>query len=79
MSPSTSSWQAQMPCAWYDLTARIGEAQSVATCVLEALPSGLQGMEYVRMNHSGNLIAAMQDLLMLMEQDAELIATQMKL
>lgn len=70
---------AQMPGAWYDLTARIGEAQSVASCALEALPSGLQGMEYARMNHSSNLIAAMQDLLMLMEKDAELIATQMKL
>lgn len=68
-----------MPGAWYDLTARIGEAQSVATCALEALPCGLQGFDYVRMNHSSNLIATMQDLLMLMEKDAELIATQMKL
>lgn len=68
-----------VPGAWYDLTARIGEAQSVATCALEALPGGLQGFDYVRMNHSSNLIAAMQDLLMLMEKDAELIATQMKL
>lgn len=68
-----------MPGAWYDLTARIGEAQSVASCALEALPSGLKGFEYARMNHSGNLIATMQDLLMLMEKDAETIATQMKL
>ena len=69
----------QLPGAWYDLTARIGEAQSVATCALEALPNGLQGFEYVRMNHSSNLIATMQDLLILMEKDAELIAAQMKL
>lgn len=79
MSPSTSSGQAQMPGAWYDLTARIAEAQSVASCALEALPVGLKGFEYVRINHSGNLIATMQDLLMLMEKDAELIATQLKL
>lgn len=69
----------QLPGAWYDLTARIGEAQSVASCALEALPGGLQGFEYARMNHSANLIAAMQDLLMLMEKDAELIAAQMML
>lgn len=69
----------QLPGAWYDLTARIGEAQAVSTCALEALPSGLQGFEYARMNHAGNLIAATQDLLMLMEKDAEMIATQMKL
>lgn len=68
-----------MPGAWYDLTARIGEAQAVSSCALEALPSGLQGMEYVNMNHASNLIAATQDLLMLMEKDAELIAAQMKL
>ena len=69
----------QMPGAWYDLTARIGEAQSVASCALEALPSGLKGFEYARMNHAGNLIATMEDLLMLMEKDAVLIAAQMKL
>ena len=58
----------QMPGAWYDLTARIGEVQSVASCALESLPSGLQGFEYARMNHASNLIATMQDLLMLMEK-----------
>ncbi|OHD23478.1 MAG: hypothetical protein A2Y38_19075 [Spirochaetes bacterium GWB1_59_5] len=68
-----------LPGAWYDLTARIGEAQAVASCALEALPGGLQGFEYVRMNHVSNLIAVMQDLLMLMDKDAELIAAQMKL
>lgn len=70
---------AQIPGAWYDLTARIHETQAVASCALESLPCGLQGMEYVRVNHSSNLIAAMQDLLMLMEKDAEQIAAQMKL
>lgn len=69
----------QMPGAWYDLTARIGEAQAVASCALEALPCGLQGFEYDRMNHASNLIAATQDLLHLMEADARMIETQMKL
>jgi hypothetical protein len=68
----------QMPGAWYDLTARIGEAQAVASCALEALPCGLEGVAYDRMNHASNLTAAVQDLLMLMEKDAELIAAQMK-
>lgn len=79
MTPSTSSGRAQMPGAWYDLTARIGEAQAVASCVQEALPNGLTGVAYNQMNHAGNLAAAVQDLLMLMEKDAELIAAQMKL
>jgi len=69
----------QLPGAWYDLSARIAEAQAVASCALEALPCGLEGVAYDRMNHAGNLTAAVQDLLMLMEKDAELIAVQMKL
>ena len=68
-----------MPGAWYDLTSRIGEAQAVASCALDTLPSGLKGFEYARINHSSNLIATMQDLLMLMEQDARMIETQLKL
>jgi len=68
-----------IPGAWYDLTARIGEAQAVASCALESLPNGLQGMDYARINHTNNLIAATQDLLALMAVDADLIATQMKL
>lgn len=70
---------AQMPGAWYDLTARIGEAQSVASCLLEAIPGGLTGVVYERANHAGNLTAAVQDLLMLMEKDARMIETQLKL
>lgn len=70
----------QMPGAWYDLSARIGEAQSVACCALESLPSsGLQGFDCARINHSSNLIAAMQDILHLMEADAKMIETQLKL
>jgi hypothetical protein len=69
----------QIPGAWYDLTARIGEARAVASCSLEALPSGLKGWDYERMNHASNLIAATQDLLKLMEADARMIETQMKL
>lgn len=68
-----------MPGAWYDLTARIDAAQSVSTCALESLPNGLQGIDCARVNHTGNLIAATQDLLALMAADAEMIAKQMKL
>lgn len=66
-----------MPGAWYDLTARIGEAQAVASCALEAVPCMGEALD--RGNHAANLIAAMGDLLMLMEKDAELIAAQMRL
>lgn len=68
-----------IPGAWYDLTARIGEARAVASCALESLPCGLNGIEYDRINNTSNLIAATQDILALMAADAELLATQMKL
>ena len=67
-----------LPGAWYDLTARIGEAQAVASCALESMPGGT-GINYDRINHTSYLIAATQDLLALMAANAELIATQMKL
>lgn len=69
----------EMPGAWYDLSVRIGEAQAVACCALEAVPCAVVGEERERGDHCSNLIAAVQDLLMLMEKDAELIATQLKL
>lgn len=48
-----------LPGAWYDLTARIGEAQAVASCALESMPGG-NGINYDRINHTSNLIAATQ-------------------
>lgn len=68
-----------IPGAWYDLTVRIDAAQSVASCALESLSCGSRGMDYTRINHTSNLIAATQDLLALMAADAEMIAKQMKL
>ena len=68
----------QLPGAWYDLSARIAEAQAVASCALEALPCGLEGVAYIRMNHAGNLTAAVQDLLRLMEADVRIVEQQMQ-
>lgn len=67
----------KMPGAWYDLSGRVSAARSVASCAQDALPSGLQGMEYVRMNHAANLIAAAQDILKLMEEDVNLMEEQL--
>lgn len=64
--------------AWYDLSVRIGEAQAVASCALESLPGNLKGLDCARINHSSNLIAAVQDILTLMEADANLIENQLK-
>lgn len=68
-----------MPGAWYDLAGRVSTVQAIASCALEALPNGLQGMECERVNHAGNLIAAMQDILKLIQQDVNTIETALKL
>lgn len=68
----------RMPGAWYDLTCRVSEAQAVASCVLESLPCGLTGWQEDRMNTASHLIAAVQDILMLMEKDVNLIEEQLK-
>lgn len=67
-----------MPGAWYDLSGRVSAAQSLASCALEALPIGLKGEAYESINHIGNLIAALQDILRLIGQDANLIKVQLK-
>lgn len=67
----------QMPGAWYDLTSRISEVQSVASCALDAVP--YLGETRERGDHCSNLIAAMEDILRLMEADAKIIETQLKL
>ena len=65
-----------MPPAWYNLAGRVDILKSVASCALEAVPcNGNQE----RGNHAANLIAAMQEILMLMEQDVNLITTELKL
>jgi hypothetical protein len=73
--PSMSA--VDLPGAWYDLTARLGEAKAVASCALESLPSGLTGVEYDRMNHTSYLVAAVEDILKLMGKDISLIEEQM--
>jgi hypothetical protein len=58
-----------IPSAMYDLNVRISAASAVASCALMSLPAGSDA--YGEINHVGNLIAAMQDLLKLAAQDAE--------
>lgn len=67
----------KLPGAWYDLSVRISAAQSVTSCAQESLPVGLQGLDYQRMCHVGNLIAALEDLLKLMHADVNLIEQQL--
>lgn len=68
----------EMPGVWYDLSGRVSAAQSLTSCAQEALPSGLKGLVYERMNHASNLLAALEDILKLMEQDVNLIEAQLK-
>ncbi len=66
-----------LPGAWYDLSVRLHEARAVASCAQEALSCGLQDVAYSRTNEASLLIAAVQDILTLMEKDTELIEAQM--
>ena len=68
----------RMPGAWYDLSSRVLSAQAVASCALEALPSGMGAMVDLKLIHASNLIAAVQDILGLMEQDVNLMEEQLK-
>ena len=68
-----------MPSAWYNLGGRVDAARSVALCAMEALPNGLKGGQGEQINHACNLIAALQDLLKLMQQDMSQIETTFKL
>jgi len=68
----------RMPGAWYDLAGRVRAAQAVASCALEALPSGMGAMVDLKLVHASNLIAAVQDILGLMEQDVNLMEEQLK-
>lgn len=79
MTHHTAAPTPAIPGAWYDLAVRIDAAQAVSSCALESLSCGSRSMDYARLNHTSNLIAATQDLLTLMAADAELIARQMKL
>jgi hypothetical protein len=64
----------QPPGEFYDLTVRIHEAQAIASCALESLPSGLTGLESIRMNHTSLLISALEDILKLAHKDVETVA-----
>jgi hypothetical protein len=68
-----------MPGAWYDLAGRISALQAISSCALEAIPGGLNAEKQQSANHAASLVAAMQDILGLMQQDANLIETQLKL
>lgn len=63
--------------AWYDLACRISSVNAVAICALETLLNN-QGEGYDRINHACNLIAAMQDILNLMQQDVVTIEKALK-
>jgi len=67
-----------IPGAWYELSGRISAARAVIDCALESLPVGLQGMQYGRINNTGHLIAAVQYLLDLMDQDSSRLEQQLK-
>lgn len=64
------------PGAWFDLSSRLSAASAVSSCALNALPCGHDQREEI--NHIGNLIAAVQDLLMLAEKDVEELERQLK-
>jgi hypothetical protein len=68
---------ASMPGAWYDLAGRVDILKSIASCALETVPCGDGNQEHG--NHAANLIAAMQDILRLMEQDVNFITEELRL
>lgn len=59
----------ELPGAWYDLSGRVDAVRAISSCALSALPEGLEGLEYARINEAGALISAMMDILDLMAQD----------
>lgn len=65
----------KIPASCYDLAGRIRQASAVASCALESLPARPDSQ--ADMNHAANLVASVQDLLMLAEQDAELLEQQL--
>ena len=64
-----------IPASWYDMAGRIRQAHAVASCALESLPARPDSC--VDLNHAANLIAAVQDMLMLAEQDADRLEAQL--
>ena len=66
-----------MPGAWYDLAGRVDVLCSVASCAMEAVPCVSGNMTAT--DNAVNLIAAMQDILRLMQLDVTEIETALKL
>jgi hypothetical protein len=66
-----------MPGAWYDLAGRVDALKSISCCAMEAVPCVSGNMDAT--NHAVNLIAAMQDILKLMQSDVTEIETALKL
>lgn len=77
-TPVPGKTSIQPPAAWYDLSGRVSAARAVASCALDSLPNGLQGIALERANHLGNLVSALQDLLDLCEQDVSRLESQLK-
>lgn len=65
-----------VPSAWYDLSSRVSQSRSVASCILGALPIGHDSC--VDFNHIGNLAGAVVDLLEIAERDVERLESQLK-
>lgn len=70
--------QHNIPGAWYDLSGRISAARAVTSCIFEALPNGVTGHQYDRLNLAANLVAALEDILKLCEQDVNLLEQPIK-
>ncbi len=66
-----------MPGAWYDLSCRISSALAVCGCAQESLPN-TDGPLYDRINTTCHLIAAVEDILKLMQQDTHELEQQLK-
>lgn len=67
-----------VPGAWYDLSGRLDAARAVAGCALDYLPVGDRaGPIRPQINHLGNLISAINDLLDMCITDANRIETEL--
>lgn len=69
----------EVPNAWYDLSGRLDAARAVSGVALDYLPMGERAAPLMdQVNHLGNLIAALNDLLDMCIADAERIEVELK-
>lgn len=65
----------KIPAPCYDLAGRIRQAAAVASCARASLPNRPDSQADI--NHAASLVASVQDLLMLAEQDADRLEQQL--